>query len=233
MQVLDRRAFLTGAAAATGLATAPAHAGTIGDLAADMVIAARFRSVGIPIHSFSVPSTSMMPTIPKGNVVLADLRLAGRSPQRGDIVVFNRPDGVVYVKRVLALPGDSIAFANWIPIVNGSAAEWSSLDPITVETQTGPVTYPIVQERFPGLTPYRIAMLPTDDSLAELANVPERYVERDEVYVVGDNRRNSFDSRLSGWETTRLADMVGRVVYRFRPEPGWLVPKTTVAGYPF
>lgn len=233
MQHINRRNFLVGAGAAAvaGVAAAPARAGVITDLTTDIVVATRFASAGIPIRSFSVPSTSMMPTIPLGNVILADLRLTGGMPKRGDIVVFNRPDGVVYLKRVMALPGDRIAFANWIPIVNNSAAEWSKLDPITVHTDTGPVTYPIVEERLPGISPYRIAML-ANNGVEELATIPERYVGPDEIYVVGDNRCNSNDSRVPGWETTHVDDMLGRAVYRLRPDAGWLVSKETVAGYP-
>ena len=71
---------------------------------------------------FSIPSNSMQPTLTVGDFVLVDrkkygvrvpvfnLRLSpGEDPQRGDVAVFHHPHtGVVYIKRIMAVPGDSI-----------------------------------------------------------------------------------------------------------------------------
>lgn len=78
-------------------------------------------------------SGSMLPTLSVSDYFLVDHDAygEGRRPQRGDIIVFIAPAfvpggrGVYYVKRVVGLPGDSVAaMKGGVPIVNGKPAEW-------------------------------------------------------------------------------------------------------------
>src|SRR5579863_8397465 len=89
-----------------------------------------------------VPTGSMNPTILEGDRLLIDkhvygLRVPfslihltrGDNPDRGDIVVFDSPrDGTSLVKRVIALPGDSVALDGERLIVNGVAASYDAGD---------------------------------------------------------------------------------------------------------
>ena len=79
-----------------------------------------------------VPSASMEPTIEEGSKVLVDqvsYRFLGESPQRGDVVVFDSGyryglggrEPVRFMKRVVALPGDTVAIISGQLLVNGFA----------------------------------------------------------------------------------------------------------------
>jgi signal peptidase I len=70
--------------------------------------------------SYEVPSTSMTPTIEKGDRVMADMRaFSAREPERGDVVVVKR-DGITYVKRVIGLPGETVSINGGIVSINGN-----------------------------------------------------------------------------------------------------------------
>ena len=89
-----------------------------------------------------VPTGSMNPTILEGDRLLIDKHVYGMrvpfslihlthgdDPNRGDIVVFDSPrDGTSLVKRVIALPGDSVALDGERLIVNGVAASYAAGD---------------------------------------------------------------------------------------------------------
>src|SRR5262245_8245371 len=89
-----------------------------------------------------VPSGSMKPTILEGDLVLVNklaydlkvpftLQRLARwdDPQRGDIVVFFSPhDGKRLVKRVIALPGDTLEMRNNVLLLNGKAMDYQALD---------------------------------------------------------------------------------------------------------
>lgn len=71
-----------------------------------------------------VPTESMENTIPTGSIVLCS-RMSywgDNSPQRGDVVIFNRnieDDDVAYTKRVVGLPGDIVEIKDGITYING------------------------------------------------------------------------------------------------------------------
>lgn len=81
-----------------------------------------------------VPSASMEPTIEEGSRVLVDqvsYRLLGERPERGDVVVFDsgyryglgEREPIKFLKRVVALPGDTVAISSGRLVVNGDAVE--------------------------------------------------------------------------------------------------------------
>ena len=80
-------------------------------------------------------SGSMLPTLSVSDYFLVDHDAYGdgHRPQRGDIIVFTAPAhvpggrGVQYIKRVVGLPGDSVAMKGGTPIINGKAADWQRL----------------------------------------------------------------------------------------------------------
>ena len=118
-----------------------------------------------------VPTGSMLNTIQEGDRVIASrLAYVKDDPQRYDIVIFKYPDDEkqYYVKRIVGLPGETLSFKNGYTYVNGE-----KLDESYLPTQ-GITTLP--------------------DSMADKTfTVPE-----DCMFVMGDNRTGSNDSRLLG-----------------------------------
>lgn len=131
---------------------------------------------------FLIPSGSMSPTLKVGDSVLA-LKFAYRftEPQRGDLAVFSDPEGELTIKRVIGLPGDTVAVWDGVLRVNG-------------EPQREPyVNYRLTDSTFFG---------------------PEK-VRAGHVFLMGDNRSNSRDSRNFGLVPEE--DLLGRVILRVAP----------------
>jgi len=133
-------------------------AGALATILAVALIAGVGRGEGLTVAGFAVqdvagtsaivfvePSTSMEPTIEAGQVVAVDVgAYANASPARGDIVAFRHDDpscdpSLVYLKRVIGLPGDVVAEEDGILSVNGAPLDapterrGTTLGPWTVE----------------------------------------------------------------------------------------------------
>jgi len=84
------------------------------------------RAMVFGFEPFRIPSTSMAPTIEQGDFVMTDTWHYGRTaPRYGDLVVFRLPASpdVMYVKRVVGLPGDRIEIRADVLYRNGKAVE--------------------------------------------------------------------------------------------------------------
>jgi len=168
-----------------------------------------------------VPTGSMKPTILEGDRVFVnklafDLKVPFTTwrlatwgePKRGDIVVFFSPyDGIRLVKRVIGLPGDEIEMRNNILFVNGTAVNYRPLGAeITANLaaeEKGSHTF--AEE---ALGPHAHAMMLTPQ-LSSLRSFGPVVVTKENYFVMGDNRDNSFDSRY--WGTVSRDKIVGRV----------------------
>jgi signal peptidase I len=145
--------------------------------------------VAEPMH---VPSESMAPTLQVQDRVLTNkLAYDFANPDRGDLVVFESVQATNdedVVKRVIGLPGDEISAENGVLLVNGEAQDESYVA----------AEQPPASRKPPG-----------SDSFGPLT------VPQDHVFVMGDNRTNSYDSRFFG--PVPNENLLGEVSLRFWP----------------
>lgn len=101
------------------------------------------------IQAFYIPSESMLPTLKVGDRVLVNkLSYEMGEVSRGDVVVFARPggpgsDGIAdLIKRVVALPGETVEGRDGEVLVNGRPVDQSYLPPSAVTSDFGPQTIP-------------------------------------------------------------------------------------------
>jgi len=141
------------------------------------------------VEVFYIPTQSMAPTLEVGDRVLANKFIYRFSePERGDIIIFESPDGETYLtKRVLGLPGDTIMVEHGSLYVNDERQREAYLNPdLPDESSFGP------------------------------SEVPAGH-----VFVMGDNRANSADSRSIG--PVPQDNIVGEAFLRVWPL-NWLEP---------
>ena len=149
--------------------------------------------------AYYIPSPSMEPTLTDGDrIVVNKLSYRLHEVNRGDVVVFRRampqPDGInELIKRVIALPGETVEVVDGRVYVDGGLL----LEPyLTARDSTGGFALP------PGC-------IGPPDSINR-CTVPD-----DHVFVMGDNRRNSKDSRVFG--PVAESGIVGRAFLRVWP----------------
>ena len=198
------------------------------------VVLAVFVAKGAIAEPFYVPSGSMEPTLLIGDALLASKypygysaaslpiqitlpetkRVFGEAPKRGDVVVFRWPGdrSQAWVKRVVGLPGDRIQMRQGQLFINDHAAELKPDGRGEAEDDNGGVepAYRYV-ETLPGGVSHEILKLRDN---GRLDNTPEVTVPTGRLFVMGDNRDNSADSRVSvrdgGVGLLPMDDLVGR-----------------------
>ncbi|WP_338770844.1 signal peptidase I [Massilia sp. METH4] len=166
-----------------------------------------------------IPSASMRPNLLEGDVVfvnrlaydvkipLTDISLARTGePRRGDIVTFSSPkDGTRLIKRIAALPGDTVEMRGERLLINGRQADYTVLgNGVERVEPLGELTALHLREHS-GDADYRIQVLPQVRAMRDFGPVT---VPRDSYLMLGDNRDNSGDSRVFG--TVPRALLIGR-----------------------
>jgi signal peptidase I len=177
------------------------------------------------IEAFVVPAGSMYPTIVPGDRILANKIAYDKAAyQRGDVVVFIAPDKprIKYIKRLVALPGDTVEIKNSDIYVNDqkfqreALPEWT-LSPIEAKYPDGLLKGQLIHgEVFyedNGQIKYKILLSP--DPSPELVDMEKITVPKHHCFVLGDNRHQSYDSRQFG--PVPLATIVGRADYLYFP----------------
>lgn len=164
---------------------------------ANILMFAVQRWVALPLH---VPSPSMEPALQRGDRIL--VRRSYGSPDelsdrldRGDVLVFRAPQqgSPLVVKRVIGLPGETIEAVDGL---------------IAIDNETTLVEKWIPEsEREPG------------SHAADSVDIKRTSLGSDEVFLLGDNRDNSIDSRSFG--PVKLDRVVGTVVGRYWPLGRW------------
>jgi len=154
-------------------------------------------------------------SLPLGVVHAGDKRIFGRLPKRGDVVTFRWPgDGSqVWVKRVIGLPGDRIQMIGGVLHINGKAVDEKPEADGLVENDDGS-TRPALRftETLPGGATHQIDQFYQDGPLGDTDEV---VVPAGDVFVMGDDRDNSDDSRVpvaeGGVGMLPVANLIGRV----------------------
>jgi len=188
------------------------------------VIAAVFVLRSFLFEPFKIPSGSMIPTLLVGDLILVNkfaygIRLPvinkkiteGDKPQRGDVMVFRYPPkpSLDYIKRVVGVPGDEVAYLNKRLTINGKPIETKALpdyfdeDAVRYfkqfEESLGSESHRLLND------PDRPAFVPGADDFAFKSNCTYTVegvtckVPEGQYFMMGDNRDNSLDSRYWGF----------------------------------
>ncbi len=185
---------------------------------------------------FKIPSGSMIPTLLVGDLILVNkfhygIRLPvintkltqGTSPARGDVMVFRYPPkpSLDYIKRVVGVPGDEVAYLNKRLTLNGKVIETNALPEFfdedsmrymkQFEESLGPQKHRLLNDDS------RPAFVPGADEFEFKSNC--RYsvegvvckVPEGHYFMMGDNRDNSLDSRYWGFVADK--NIVGKAFF--------------------
>lgn len=173
---------------------------------------------------FKIPSSSMVPTLVIGDLILVNKFTYGirlpvinkkiievNTPQRGDVMVFKFPkdQSLDYIKRVIGIPGDKIVYKNKRLTVNGKAVSYEPLPDYLdeehlsyskqfIENLSGVSHQILNDDRAPAYVqnpdPFPYHELCTYNLEGFACTVPKGH-----YFMMGDNRDNSLDSRYWGF----------------------------------
>lgn len=171
------------------------------------------------ISAYKIPTSSMVPTLKVGDFIFAyklsygipiplsgGERWGGQLPQRGEVVVFRYPgnESVIYVKRVVGLPGDRVAIRDKKLVINEVEAEYEPLPDEAIKDLPGREFYAAFKESFAGSTHMVIRSRSDESDSFGPVVVPPGH-----IFVLGDNRDSSDDSRY--WGAVPIKNLEGRV----------------------
>jgi signal peptidase I len=172
-------------------------------------------------EAFLIPERSMSPNFLAGDRILVNKRpFRNGFPERGDVVVFRTPAsevGRTWIKRVIGVAGDRIVIKGREIAVNGKKLERERVPTESIAQIRKQVEGYVYYESYGGR---RYRVLFADDSIDGSAvdeinvTVPDR-----SVFVIGDNRDRSKDSRHIG--SIHVGDVIGCVDYMYFPAETW------------
>ena len=200
------------------------------------VIAVVFVLRSFLFEPFKIPSGSMIPTLLVGDLILVNkfhygVRLpvvntkvlSNNEPQRGDVMVFRYPPqpSLDYIKRVVGVPGDEVAYLNKQLTVNGQpvpkVAQPDFFDPDSMrygkqfqETQNGKTYGTLNDNDRPAFVPGASDFAFKDQCNYTVEGVVCK-VPAGHYFMMGDNRDNSLDSRY--WGFVPEANIVGKAFF--------------------
>ena len=202
------------------------------------VILAVFLLRSFLFEPFKIPSGSMMPTLVTGDLILVNkftygLRLPvlntkltdGTPPARGDVMVFRYPPkpSMDYIKRVVGVPGDEVAYLNKKLTINGQPVSKTPM-PEYLDEETmrylkefredlGGKQHLLLNDdtRRAGLSEAEITPFPNQDNCRYSVEGVVCKVPAGHYFMMGDNRDNSLDSRYWGFVPDQ--NIVGRAFF--------------------
>ncbi len=180
---------------------------------------------GFLYNWFTIPSNSMQPTLIVGDFVLVDRKQygfripvfnvplsAGEKPERGDVIVFRHPlESIIYIKRIMALPGDEIIVGAQGVAINGTSLQTIPSGTYQYATDDFQPTAIKFHEQLPRSgwhdilrdddfrnvvlsSPNNAYCVLNNGGLTLSCTVPDNH-----YFVLGDNRDHSSDSRFWGF----------------------------------
>ena len=222
-----------------------------------LLVLAAWALRNLVVAPFYIPSGSMLPTLYVGDYLMVakwpwgysrysfplafppfEGRILAHLPKRGDVAVFHPPGGDGdFVKRVIGLPGDTIAVQDGMLILNGKPLPRQALRPFAMPisdnspckvvppatpfvTSLGPgrdyCLYPAYREALPGGPSYTV-LDQVDNPRAD--DFPAVTVPPGKLFLMGDNRDDSLDSRFApsegGIGLVPVENLVGRALVTF------------------
>jgi signal peptidase I len=178
-------------------------------------------------RAFHQPSGSMLPTLLVGDYFFVDRQAysGGRRPEYGDIIIFllrsdkagfrvsadDQP--VLYIKRVVGLPGDRLTLMNGVLSINGKPMQRQPIGEFAESTALRRLKAMRLSEQLPNGVSYEVLQY---DKSSPIGTGGPYVVPDGSYFVMGDNRDDSLDSR--SWNQGKggfvpLADIVGRANY--------------------
>lgn len=190
---------------------------------------------GFMFEPFKIPSGSMMPNLLIGDFLfvskfaygnrlpMTDYFFWNRDPQRGDIIVFkmkgtNLPGSffglgdTLFIKRLVGLPGDKVAYRNKTLYINGVAQAQEFVEPYDYATRDGREVFGEKKTEQLGDVNHVILVDPATPG----QDVEEMVVPPDMFVMMGDNRDNSRDARYWAWPEWGFVprkDLMGRAEF--------------------
>ncbi|MBM7646822.1 signal peptidase I [Scopulibacillus daqui] len=163
---------------------------------AALIIAVAIASLvrGFLFTNYLVEGKSMMPNLQDGNrLIVNKIDYKMSKPHRFDVIIFHATKTEDYVKRVIGLPGDKIAYKNDTLYVNEKPVPEPYLKEKKDELAAGQLTEDFTLKGYTGVTT----------------------VPKGKLWVMGDNRQDSVDSRRFGF--IDMNQVVGKAVLRYWP----------------
>lgn len=186
---------------------------------------------------FKIPSSSMVPTLLVGDLILVNKFTYGirlpiinkriievNDPQRGDVMVFKFPmdPSLDYIKRVIGIPGDKIVYKNKRLTVNGVEVPYQPLpdyldeENLTyskqfMENLSGVNHKMATNEQLPPVDLFRVKSFVNRDLCTYSHEGFACTVPAEHYFMMGDNRDNSEDSRYWGFVANK--NIVGKAFF--------------------
>lgn len=163
-------------------------------------------SIPLWISPYRVTGSSMEPTLsPRDTIIVEKMSIMVAQPRRGERIVFTNPHNKnqINIKRVVGLPHETVHVRKDAVVITRACGEDSEpLEPARSEMQTldGPCQ----------ITYKKGTLIGGRDE--NNGREFDMYLGSEDYFVLGDNRRDSYDSRLYG--AVQKSDLIGRAVLR-------------------
>lgn len=176
------------------------------------------------ISAYKIPTGSMTPTLKSGDFIFVSKmsygfpvpfsngsKIGAQIPLRGDVIVFRLPgaEGVSYVKRVVGLPGDRIEIKAKHLFINDHESSYKEWSDQVISDLPSKEYHEVFQET--SLAHHHLVIFNKEQKDQKFESFGPIIVPPDQVFVLGDNRDSSDDSRY--WGSVPLQFIEGRALF--------------------